>query len=168
MMAALQNMLQRVKIVQSTAPVAGGRVLLQHSGLDEDARDQVEALHPFGWAAAPIGGADAIEMQIGGIASHKVVIGGDHTADAVTDLLPGEAGLSRGGQQAIARTSGYEIITPLLRWGFNRSGLKRLVQEEFMALFNEHTHKYVPGSGSVTDSQPPTQQMNATHLTGGS
>jgi hypothetical protein len=50
-------------------------------------------------------------------------------------------------------------VSPLLQWGLSEQALKRFVVETFLELFNEHTH----GDGPVPD-----QQMNATHLSGGS
>lgn len=151
-------LITRIKIANSAVH---GRTLVQYQGLDEDERDQVELLLPPGYVARPVQGADAVELQIGAYASHKVALGGDATADALADIQPGEFGLSNGGrgQQIVLRITGLELIGALLQWGPTRSAVKRLVQEEFVALFNSHTH----GGGA-----PPDQQMSATHLTGGS
>ncbi len=155
-------MILRAKI--ATAVIAG-RTIVQVSALDEDTHDSVELLLPPGYVAMPVSGSDVLELQIAGLASHKVAIGGDNTADSLTDLQAGECGLSNAatGQQLMLRVTGTELVSALLKWGPTRSALKRLVQEEFMALYNAHTHDV---SGSVT--QVPNQLMTAAHLTGGS
>ena len=159
---AIACMILRGKVQTSAIE---GRTLNQSTVLDEDVRDLVELLHPFGYWAVPVQGADVLELQIGGYASHKVQLGGDLTSDVPTDGQPGECGFSRAGQQFSLRLTGTESISPLLQWGMSRAELKRLVQEEFVALFNAHVHSGVQsGTG---DSGPPTTPMTAAHLTGG-
>ena len=155
--ASLQAMVLRAKVATS---VISGRTLAQANALDDDTHDLVELLHPFGYVANPIAGADVVEVQIAGQASHKVLLGGDHTSDTIA-LKPGECGISRNGQLVVVRLTGVNIATPLLRWGMTEATLDRLVTEKFMALFNTHTHPTPSGQSS-----PPSQQMSATHLTG--
>jgi hypothetical protein len=158
---AITGMVLRAKVV---AAKILGRTLVQAKVLDEDSRDNVELLHPFGYVANPTEGSDTIELQIGGYASHKVQLGGDNVANALADLQPGEAGLSTLGQQIIIRVGGEELVTALLKWGPSRDALKRLIHEDFMAIYNEHTHNDPQGGVS----NPPNQPMTAAHLTGGS
>ena len=151
------GMISRVKIVQSAF---SGRTLVQVQGLDEDTHDQVELLLPPGIVAQPVPGGDALELHIGGAAGHKVIICGDNTADAQQDLAPGDQGIARTTQRILFRNGHIEITTPLLQWNTAAGGaLERLVQEQFVMLFNTHTHAH---------GAPPDQQMNHTHLTGGS
>jgi hypothetical protein len=163
MKSRIDNIMQRVKIAGA---IIAGRTLVQYTGLDEDVRDQVELLHPYGWVAMPTPGSDAIEFQVGANGSHKVVLGGDNTANTLADLLAGEAGGSAGGQQIMMRATGIELVSALLKWGPARTALKRLVQEEFVALFNGHTHSGVATGDGNTGA--PTTLMTAAHLTGGS
>jgi phage gp45-like len=157
--AALESLVYRGKVI---AAVVKGRTLLQVTGLDQDTYNNVELLLPPGYVALPAAMSDIVIMQVGAFGSHKFCIAGDNTADAVTNLQSGDTGFSRGGLtgQVFLLKNGYmEAVTPKLVWGPTEQALKRLVQEEFVALFNAHTH----GEGPVPD-----QQMNATHLTGGS
>lgn len=162
---AVHNFLQRIKITSATV-VVNGRTLVQYSGLDEDARDQVELLHPYGYVAMPVAGSDAVEAQVGAFGSHKVVLGGDNTANSLADMVPGEAGLSCGGMQIMLRQSpslGVEIVSALLRWGPVRGALQRFVVEAFMPLFNNHVHS---GCGGSSDSGVPTVAMTQAQLSG--
>ncbi len=157
--ASLQSMVLRAKVATS---VISGRTLIQANALDDDTHDLVELLHPFGWVANPVAGADVVEVQIAGQASHKVLLGGDHTSDTIP-LKRGECGISRGGQLVVVRVTGVNIVTPLMQWGMSEAALNRLVTEKFEALFNAHTHPTPSGQSS-----PPSQQMTSAHLTGGS
>ena len=156
----LRNMISRAKVQLAQVD---GRTLCQVQVLDEDTHDLVEMLLPPGYVAVPLPGSDALELQIAGQASHKVLLGGDNTADAVANLNPGECGISRGGQMILVRLAGTRVISPLFQWGTVETTLRRLVHEEFQAVFNGHTHDV---SGSVTEI--PNQQMPDTCLTGGS
>ena len=160
MFDAIRNMILRAKV--GTAIVAG-RTIVQLGGLDEDTHERVELLLPPGYVANPVVGSDILELQIAGFASHKVALGGDNTADSLVDLQPGESGLANGarGQQIVLRVTGTELVGALLQWGPTRDAMRRLVQEEFVALFNAHTHNV---SGGITEA--PNQQMTAAHLTG--
>jgi phage gp45-like len=154
--AAIEALVIRGKVQSGTV---NGRTLLQVTGLAEDVFNNIEHVMPYGIVGVPVEGSDIVLLQIGAFASHQVAIAGDNTADAVSDLQPGEGGLSLGGQMILLKIGRTEIVSPLLQWGTLETALKRLVQEAFVQLFNTHTHD----GGS-----PPDQQMNATHLTGGS
>jgi hypothetical protein len=157
---AMRNLVARAKVAGS---VISGRTLVQSTVLDEDTHDLVELLHSFGYVANPLPGGDVIEIQIAGQASHKILLGGDNTADTIVNLQPGESGLSRGGQLVLIRLAGVRVVSPLFQWGLSEAALNRMITEKFKALYNEHTHNV---GGSV--STIPNQQMDDSYLTGGS
>jgi hypothetical protein len=157
---ALQNVVARA-IVQLSK--VSGRTLLQIEGLDENTHDLVELLQPFGWVASPVQGSDCLEIGVLASGSHKVAIGGDNTADSVANLQPGECGISRAGQLVLVRLTGTRVVSPLFQWGLSEAALKRMITEQFQALYNAHTH---PVEGSVTGA--PAVPMPDSCLTGGS
>ena len=144
---------------QATSSRIGGRTKVNFQGLDNESGSNVELLLPPGYVARPRPGADHLLMQVNGQRDHKVLLGGDHAADLVANLAEGESGLSSGGQSLLLRLGKTVSVSPMLAWGLTEAAVSRLVTEKFMALFNSHTH----GGGKVPD-----QQMNASHLTGGS
>ncbi|MGI4851899.1 MAG: phage baseplate assembly protein domain-containing protein [Janthinobacterium lividum] len=89
------------------------RTMLTITGLDNETFQSVELLLPYGMVARPAPGADILIQQINGQRDHKVALAGDHTEDAVSDLQPGEVGLSRNGQTVLLRSTGIEIVTNL-------------------------------------------------------
>jgi hypothetical protein len=159
--AQIRSIVVRGKVALSKV---SGRTLLQVTALDDDVHDQGELVLPPGYVALPKAGADVLELQISGQASHKVYIAGDHTDDAVVDLKTGEYGISSTGQSVILRVSGTELVSALLKWGPTRDALKRLITEAFEPVYNMHTHNDPQGGVSAV----PNQQMTAAHLTGGS
>lgn len=100
----------RGKVLSSAV---GARIMLTVTGLDGETFQSVELLLPPGMVARPPAGADVVLQQINGQRDHKVALFGDHTADAVADLKPGEVGFSRNGQTVLLRTDGIEIVTSL-------------------------------------------------------
>ncbi len=163
MNGALRSMILRAKVLTSRI---SGRTLVQTQVLDEDTHETIELCLPPGYVASPIAGSDVIELQMSGFASHKVLLGGDNTADALADLQVGEHGLSTAatGQQLILRVTGTEIVTALLKWGPARDALKRLIHEEFQPIYNTHRHSDPQGGTTGV----PDQLMTDAHLTGGS
>jgi phage gp45-like len=95
-----------------TSSQIAGRTIVGLSGLAGEQFANVELLLPPGYVASPVRGSDVVVLQVNGSRDHKIVLGGDNTADAIA-LAPGEIGLSRGGQTVILRTTGIEITTPL-------------------------------------------------------
>ena len=111
--------------------------------------DDIELLCPPGFVALPDVGGDLLLFQVNGSRDHKVAIGGETTDNAVpANLQPGEAGLRKNGRQIILRVGAIEISA-------DGEPLRYVVTDQFMALFNAHTH----GGGP-----PPDDKMSAAHL----
>jgi phage gp45-like len=118
---AVRMMVTRAKV--STATL-GPRTLLQVKRFDTETFDTVELLHPFGYVALPVAGSDVLHLHVGGLADHKVAVGGDATGTAPADLGAGEFGLCYNGQQIILRNGYIQIKSatrilldaPVLQW----------------------------------------------------
>ena len=106
----LKSLISRGKVTDTRV---GPRTLLQISGLDGVTQQVVEILLPPGYSARPLPGSDVLLMQVLGQADHVVALGGDMTGNAITDLKPGEFGLSDGTQRVVFRVGQFiELNSP--------------------------------------------------------
>jgi phage gp45-like len=140
---AISSMITRGKIVAARIAV---RTLVQVSGLDNEDFSNVELLLPPGYVALPTAGSDIILLQANGIRDHRLAIAGDSTDDVVTDLAPGEIGLSRNGRRVILRTGYTEIVdpveirlvAPLLHWSPDGATFYTLATSQHTHIDSEH------------------------------
>ena len=106
----LQGMISRGKVTNTRI---GPRTLLQITGLDGQTQQVVELLLPPGYSARPVAGADLLLLQVMGQADHVVALGGDSAGAAITDLAPGEFGMTDGAQRVVFRIGQYlELTSP--------------------------------------------------------
>jgi phage gp45-like len=132
---AVRLMLTRVKVAAS---VVGPRVLLQVERYDGEVFNSIELLLPPGYQARPVAGADGLIVQVGSLAAHKVMLGGDNTADTLADLQPGEFGIATGGKRVMLRKNYVEIVdpaeirlvAPLLHWSPDGTTFFRLTDDQ--------------------------------------
>lgn len=143
----IASMVTRGKVA---AAVVGPRTLLQVTGLDGESFDEVELLLPPGYVSLPPAESDVVMLQANGSRDHKVAIGGDQVGNlAGAQLQPGEAGIRASGRQIVCRVAAIQL-------GADGEPQRFLVTDQFMALFNGHTHNGGP---------PPDQKMMPAHLT---
>jgi phage gp45-like len=105
-------MISRVKIAGA---VISGRSMVQVQRYAGEEFSQVELLHPFGYVALPSDDTDGISMQIGNMADHQVILGGDTLGQAPPNLVKGEAGLALNGgaKRVLMRENFIEIQDPV-------------------------------------------------------
>lgn len=106
--STLESMITRGKVVSAQL---GPRTLLNLTGLDGEAFDQVELLLPPGYCALPVADSDILILQANGVRNHKIAVAGDAIADRQADLQPGEVGISRNGQRVILRQGYVEMVS---------------------------------------------------------
>lgn len=145
---AIRSALTRAKV--TGAAMGTIRPVLQLQGYDGEIYNGVALLLPYGMTAIPPEGADVILARIAGVGNHKVALGGNDPSGGIADAKSGDVGWRAHAQQIVLRNGSVQILA-------DGETLRQLVTDQFMALFNEHTH----GSGPV-----PTQQMTNAHLTG--
>jgi phage gp45-like len=149
LMNAVRLMGARGKVAQSAI---GPRTLLQVTRHEGETFNSVELILPPGYAARPLAGSDLLVFQVGGLADHKVALGGDNTADTVADLQPGEFGIATAGKRVILRKGYVEIVdpveirlvAPLLHWSPDGVTFFKLTTEQ-------HTHGNVQNGGGFTN-----------------
>ena len=143
---AVRLMMARGKVAQSSL---GPRTLMQVGRHEGETFNSVELLLPPGYCALPATGADVLVIQVGGLADHKVALGGDNIADRVSNLQPGEFGIATNGKRVIMRQGFVEIVDPVqirlvapsLVWSPDGVAFYTLTT-------NQHTHAD-PQGGSV-------------------
>lgn len=90
----------------------GPRTMLRVTGLDGQTVSVVELLLPPGYSARPFNGADVLLLQVAGTSDHVVALGGDCARVIITDLAPGEFGLTDGTQTVVFRGGFLELVSP--------------------------------------------------------
>ena len=135
------------------------RTLLQVTGLDGETFNDVELLLPPGYVANPTGGDVLIIRPVG---RRRVAICGDSTGDAVSNLLPGEIGLARGGRRVILRQAWTEVVdpaeirlvSPVVHWSPDGTTFYRLATEDHIhagvQTGEESTLEPTPVTGALT------------------
>lgn len=151
--SALATLVMRGKI--TSAAIVGGRTIVQVTIAANDVRGAVELLHPWGYFAVPRGGSDPILLTVLGTRDHNIALSADDTtATPPGGAQAGECGLSDGTHVVAIRNGRLELLG-------SGETLRQLVTDQFMALFNGHTHPTPSGQSS-----PPSQQMTSAQLTG--
>ena len=173
--SAVMNTVTRGKV---TGTQEGSlRPFLNMDSREGETFQRVALQMPFGMSANPTAGSDVIVLTVGGMRDHKVGLFADNTANRIHGLKPGEFGLSdAAGNRVVFREDKIEItgktkdlIVKVLdgkkihleaahvELQADGETLRRLVTEQFKALFNEHKHS----GGAVPDVL-----MTDAHLTG--
>ncbi len=135
-----------------------------------------ELFQQYGFASRPLDGAEGILLKIGG-ADNAVIIATEDRRYRIA-LEAGEAAIytdegdkvhlkrgkeihvKSGGKVIVEATNEVNVIAPAVNLGAATGG-KLVVIEEFLTLFNAHTH---PGDSGGTTG-PPNSQAGATHKT---
>jgi phage baseplate assembly protein V len=83
---------------------------------DGEVRDGVESWQPYGFASAPLPGAEHLVASLGGDPSHSVVICIDDRRYRLTSLNPGEVALydDTGANQVTLKSDRVEVKGPMV------------------------------------------------------
>lgn len=150
-----------------TASQAGPRILVQVQLLNQEVKERLEHMLPYGRSALPLAG-DAVVLTVGADRNHMLCIAVDNPATRINDLASGEFGDSdgasvvayRGDRLEVSSTKPIEIHSDDVVYVYSASQViigspggttYHLVDERMIALFNSHTH--------ASDGAPPSQQM---------
>ncbi len=135
---------------------------LQITLLAEETRSDVERFQEYGFTSHPHPGAEGVMVCVGGARDHGIVIAVEDRRYRLKGLVEGEAALYDDQGQAVhlkrdkkIHVYGCNEITidaaikqqvnsPEINLGGDRSGLRILIDERLIALYNGHTH---PGLG---------------------
>lgn len=128
--------------------------LIQVDILRDETISKVERVQQYGFSSVPLSGAQAVLLSINGNKEHSVAIAVDDTRYRITGGEEGEINIydQDGNNIKLTKSSGVFINAPNEKVVINASGdievgntsLKKLVNEEFATVFNNHTHNYTP------------------------
>jgi phage baseplate assembly protein V len=156
-------MTRRIRgIVSSVVAEAGKLVRMTIDGLTGERIDDVETLGQYGFSSRPRAGAEAIAEKIGSgyvvveTADRRYTIplaDGDvamHTSDGQYIKLLAAGGID------VKSTGTVSVDAGTVQLG-GTSGLRKLIDERLVALFNAHTH--------AANGSPPATQIVAANVT---
>ncbi len=108
--------------------------------------DSVERVQNFGFTSFPKTGAKAIVLSIGGEREHPIVIVADDDGDNRPTLTEGESAVYNAHNMIIRLKDGTIEI--------GESTFKKLINENFQSMFNNHGHDYVSPGGPAISGTP--------------
>ncbi|MFB0874561.1 MULTISPECIES: phage baseplate assembly protein V [unclassified Sphingobium] len=178
MMAALAAQAGRIRMLVGRAllsRVDDSKTMqtIQIELLDEEAQDGVEHFQPYGYAAHPRPGAEAVALAVGGTRSHSVVLCVADRRYRLKGLQEGEVALyDDQAQQVLVGRDGIRILSPLgvsieTEGNFNvdaggdvaiRGGGETLIDGGSILI----------GEGASLDAARKTDTVSASAITGGS
>lgn len=108
--------------------------------------DSVERVQNFGFTSFPISGAKAVVLCIGGEREHPIVIVADDNGDNRPTLIEGESAVYNAHDMIIKLKDGTIEV--------GENTFKKLINESFQSLFNNHGHDYISPSGPAISGTP--------------
>jgi len=136
------------KALINTINDSGGIQIVQINLGNDELIDGVERVQNYGFTSHPEAGAEAIVAMIGGNRDHPVVIAADDSRYR-PELAEGETAVYNKHGRIVKLEQDFVLI--------GSSGLKKLVNETFQSLFNNHVHNIaLPGPLTGTTSSPAT------------
>lgn len=157
-MSALANMVRGLlsRAVVRRVDDAPKAQSLQVEVYEGEVEDDVERLQPYGFTAAPMAGAEAVVVRLGGAADHPVVIVVEDRRYRLTGLESGEVAVyDDQGQAVVLRRDGIELVTPHeIRLGEGaEAGVARVGDEVEVTIPSEGLT--VEGPGGVSTNKAP-------------
>jgi phage baseplate assembly protein V len=195
----LEPLRVRIRMIVSRAIVSliddsKNMQILQLNLMKDEVKSGVERVQNYGFTSHPKPDAQAVVVFIAGNRDHGLVVAVDDTRYRLKNLPEGGVAVYDfdGNCVKLTEANGIEIEAPNQKVTIKASGdieigngsLKKLVNEEFKDLFNNHTHGYVEGTlqagtypvivvpdpppplppiGSPT--APPTDKLDNSHMT---
>lgn len=145
-----------VNLVDDTTAIQ----LLQISLLKDETKSGVERIQNFGFSSNPKKGAESVVVFVNGNRDHALVIAVDDSRYRIKNLPEGASVQYDwdGNYIKLSKENGIEINAVNEKVTIKASGdieignasLKKLVNEEFQDMFNNHVHNYVGFVGTGT------------------
>lgn len=132
---------------------------------DGELLDKMERIQPIGLTSVPLTDDEVIVLILNGDRDHAIAIAVGGSSRRPTGLAAGEVAVWRDNSNKIVfRANGDIEVTA---GGEIKLGttVKALVNDTFQAIYDAHTHAYLPGPGLSTPSGPPIPVMNPGNLT---
>lgn len=144
----------------------------------DDVKDGIERVQNYGFTSKPLNGAEAVALFLQGNRDNGLCIAIDDSRYRMNNLPDGGVAMydHDGNYVKMTKDNGIEIEAPNKKVTIKASGdieignanLKKLVNEEFVNIFNNHTHGYTlpvhPGTPN-TPTSGPNVSISSTELT---
>lgn len=134
--------------------------LLQCDILKDETLSKVERVQQYGFTSVPLKDSQAVLLSINGNKEHSIAIAVDSAQYRITGGEEGEVNVydHDGNYVKLSKSNGIEVNAPnekvVIKAGgdieIGNSSLKKLVNEEFQDMFNNHVHNYVGFVGTGT------------------
>jgi len=134
--------------------------IVQLNLMKDETKDGVERVQNYGFTSHPKPDAQAVVLFVSGNRDHGLVVALDDSRYRLKDLPEGGVAVYDfdGNYIKLTEANGIEIEAPNQKVTIKASGdieignnsLKKLVNEEFQDLFNNHVHNYVGFVGTGT------------------
>lgn len=113
--------------------------LLKLNMYQDETKDKVERIQEFGFTSNPPDDSEAVVLFIGGNRSHGIVVATDGSKYRIKNLERGGVALyNSNGDKVVLTKDKIEVYSDNIAIG--KSGFKKLVNEEFKAIFDSHVH----------------------------
>jgi len=130
--------------------------IVQLNLMKDETKDSVERVQNYGFTSHPKPDAQAVVLFVSGNRDHGLVVALDDSRYRLKDLPEGGVAVYDfdGNYIKLTEANGIEIEAPNQKVTIKASGdieignsnLKKLVNEEFQDLFNNHAHNYTAGT----------------------
>jgi phage baseplate assembly protein V len=146
---------------------------LQIELLDEETQDGVEHFQPYGYAAHPHAGAEAVAAAVGGLRGHAVVLAVADRRYRMKGLKAGEVALYDDlGQSVLLGRDGIVVTSPL-GVSFVTDGDFSVEAQGAISIKGQGEAlidgaSILLGEGASLDAARKTDSVNTTNITGGS
>lgn len=178
----LEPIRNRIRMVVSRALVtlvddSTAIQLVQLSLMQGEAKNRVERVQNYGFTSHPLGDNESVVVFLNGNRDHGLVIAVDDSRYRLKDLPEGGVAVydNDGNYVKLTQQNGIEIEAPNHKVIIKASGdieignasLKKLVNEEFATVFNNHTHNYTTPvhPGPVAPTLTPNSSLTSAQMT---
>jgi len=128
--------------------------LSQISVLDEEVQNDIERVQEFGFTSVPPKDSEGIVLYLGGNQQHGVIIATDSSEYRLKGLPDGATAIyNRNGDYVKLTDDIIEVFADSVKIG--KSNFKKLVNEAFQSVFNNHVHNFTAAPSGVFSTSTP-------------
>jgi phage baseplate assembly protein V len=141
---------------------SGNLQVIEATTLKGEIVPDAERVQEFGFTSRPPKNSEAIVLSLGGNQNHPVIIATDNSAYRLKGLPDGACAIyNKNGDYVKLTANKIEVYANEITLG--KSTFKKLINEKFQSLFNNHGHDYTPsGTGEPAVTGRPVNGIVAT------
>jgi phage baseplate assembly protein V len=145
-----------VKAIIKSVDDSGNLQMIKVTMHEGDTKDEIERIQQFGFTSHPPVDSEAILFCIGGNRTHAVVLNTDSSKYRLKNLPKGAVALyNENGDYVKLTKDKIEVYAKEVNLG--TADFKKLINEEFKSIFDNHVHNFTAApSGVFSTSKPAT------------